>query len=60
MDQLNDWLCGWCHTEGFGYCDLGPSLKRPHVLMLDGMELTRGVKNVLGSRLAKLIDRTLY
>lgn len=22
-DLLSEWLNGWCHSQGLGYCDLG-------------------------------------
>lgn len=27
LGQVNDWLHGWCHDQGFGLCDLGQAFK---------------------------------
>ena len=59
MDQLNDWLQGWCHARGLGYYDLGPTFKRLSILTLNGMQPIRRAKNVLGSKLPGLISRAL-
>ena len=26
-DQYNEWLCGWCHVQGFGFHHLGCTFK---------------------------------
>lgn len=26
-EQLNEWLCGWCHVQGFGFHHLGCTFK---------------------------------
>ena len=36
VDMLNEWLCEWCHTQGFGYYGLGCSLEKGGMLMADG------------------------
>jgi len=38
MDQLNDWLCGWCHTKSYGFYDLGCSFSKPGMLTWDGTQ----------------------
>lgn len=54
MDQLNEWLCEWCCTQGFGTMVLAASLTDK--LTLDETQLTRRDKNVLGSKLSELIS----
>lgn len=54
MDQLNEWLCEWCCTQGFGTMVLAASLT--DMLTLDETQLTRRDKNVLGSKLSELIS----
>jgi len=58
-EGMDDWFCGCCHDEGFGLHDLGYTLDRPGMLMLDGTQLTRMGKNILGSTLVRLINRAL-
>ena len=36
VDTLNEWLCKWCHAQGFGYYGLGRSLEKGGMLMVDG------------------------
>lgn len=57
--HLNDWLHGWCHAKGYRFYDLGHSFEKLEVLTWDGMQMTRRGKNILGSRLARLITRAL-
>ena len=58
-DQLNEWLCGWCHTEGYGFCDLQHTFNKPGMLMRDGTQVTMRDKNILGSKLVGLMTRAL-
>lgn len=54
MGQVNAWLRGWCHAQGFGFCDIGCIFEGLGVLMLDGAQLSRWGKSVVGSKLAEL------
>ena len=36
VGMLNEWLCEWCHTQGFGYYGLGCSLDKRGMLLVDG------------------------
>jgi len=56
-DTLNEWLCEWCHAQGFGYYGLGHRLEKRGMLMADRNWLTRMATDILGSRLAGLISR---
>ena len=56
-DTLNEWLCEWCHAQGFGYYGFGCSFEKGGMLTADGSRLTRRATNILGSRLAGLISR---
>lgn len=38
MDQLNDWLCGWCHTKSYGFYNPGCSFNKPGMLTWDGTQ----------------------
>lgn len=58
-EQVNVWLCGWCHTQGFGFSDLGHTLDRPGMLTSDGPRLAEWDKAVLGSNLVGFISRNL-
>lgn len=58
-DQLNEWLQRCCHVQGFEYCDHSHTFDRPGMLALDGMQLTRRGKNILGCNLVGLIARDL-
>jgi len=58
-DQLNEWLCGCCHAQCFGYYALRCTFERPDMLTSDAAQLTRRGRNVLGSKLAGLITRAL-
>ena len=49
MDQLNEWLQRWHHVQGFEYYD--HTCDRSGILTLDGMQLTRRGKNILGCNL---------
>ena len=51
-DMLNDWLCKWCHAQGFGYYGLGRSLEKGGMLTADGSRLTKRATNILGNKLA--------
>jgi len=46
MNEQNEWLCEWCHTQGLGYFGLEYSLERLGMLTLDWIQLTRRDKNV--------------
>ena len=35
VDMLNEWLCEWCHAQGFGYYGLRCSLEKGRILMVD-------------------------
>lgn len=59
MEQLNDWLHGWCHSKGYGFRDLGCTFDKPQILTWDGTQLTRRGKNIPGNNLAGLITRAL-
>jgi len=59
VDMLNEWLCEWCHTQGFGYYGLGHSLEKGGMLTADGNRLTRRATNILGNKLAGLVSRAL-
>lgn len=59
MDQVNDWLQGWCQAQGFAFCDLGQTFERPGMLTPKWEHLTRWGKSFLGSKLAGLIRRAL-
>lgn len=50
MNQANDWLCAWCHTQGFGFCDLGNTFEILCVLTLYGVHLTRQDNSILSSK----------
>lgn len=52
MDQVNDWLCSWGHSQGLGFCDPRCTFERLGMLALDGAHLTRWGRSVLGSKLA--------
>lgn len=54
MGQVNAWLRGWCHAQGFGFCDTGCIFEGPGVMMLDGAQLSRWGKSVVGSKVAGL------
>jgi len=58
-DQLNKWLCRWCHIQGISFYDLGHTFDEPGRLMWDGTQLTRKGKNIVGRKLAELIIRDL-
>lgn len=58
-DQLNKWLCRWCHIQGISFYDLGHTFDEPGRLMWDGTQLTRKGKNIVGRKLAELIIRAL-
>lgn len=45
-EQLNDWLHGWCHVQGFGFNNLGCTFKRLAMLTWYRMHLTRWDKTV--------------
>ena len=59
VDTLNEWLCKWCHAQGFGYYGLGRSLEKGGMLTVDESQLTRGATNILGNKLAQLVSRAL-
>ena len=59
VDMLNEWFCGWCHTQGFGYYGSGHSLEKRGMLTADGSQLARRVTNILGNKLAGLISWAL-
>ena len=41
VDTLNEWLCKWCHAQGFGYYGLGRSLEKVGMLTVDRSQLTK-------------------
>jgi len=55
---MNDWLCGGCHAEGYGYYDLGLTFDKPGMLMWNRTQLTRRGKNILGSQFAGFLTGT--
>jgi len=59
MDQLNVWLREKCGAQGFGFCEFGHNFKKPGMLTSGGTQLTGRGKDVLGRKLADLINRTL-
>ena len=56
---MNEWLCKWCCTQGFGYYNLGCSLEKGGMLKADGSQLTRRATNILGNKLAGLVSGAL-
>lgn len=44
--QSNEWLHGWCHTQGFGFYDLRHTFGKLGTLTLDGSQLTIRGKNI--------------
>ena len=59
VHMLKEWLCEWCHAQGFGYHGLGCSLEKGGMLTADGSRLTRRATNILGNKLAGLVSRAL-
>ena len=59
VDMLNDWLCEWCHAQGFGCYGLGLSLEKGGMLTADGSQLTRRATHILGNKLARLVSGAL-
>ena len=57
--MLKEWLCEWCHAQGFGYHGLGCSLEKGRRLRVDGSRLTRRATNIFGNKLAGLVSRAL-
>lgn len=55
MQQVNTCLSGWCHREGFGFCNLGTLFEKQGLLSRYGMHPTNRVVNVLANSLANLI-----
>ena len=53
--QINFWLRGWCHREGFGFYDNGTFFDDYSLLGRDGIHLSRRGKGIFGSRLANLV-----
>jgi len=56
---INSWLRGWCHREGFGFCDNGTFLNDNNLLERDGTHLSRKGKGIFGNMLANLVWRAL-
>jgi len=48
-DQLNEWLCEWCHTKGYGFYDLGCTFAKPGMLTWDGTQVTRWARIYKGA-----------
>lgn len=44
IDQLNDWLHVWCHTERYGFDNLGHFFDKLGMLTWDGTQLTGEAK----------------
>ena len=59
VDALNEWLCEWCHAQGFGYYGFGCSFEKGGMLMADGSRLTRRATDILGNKLSGLVSRAL-
>lgn len=59
VHMLKEWLCEWCHAQGFGYHGLGCSLEKGRRLTVDGSRLTRRATNIFGNKLAGLVSRAL-
>lgn len=57
--QVNEWWRGWCRAQGLGFYDLGHTFDGPGMLTLDGTQLSRWGKSILGSKLVGLIRRAL-
>ena len=53
MHQVNEYLCNWCHVQGFGFHDLGNSFERLNMLTRDGVHLNKMGKSFL---VANLLD----
>lgn len=58
-DQVSCWLWGWWHAQSFGLRDLRSPLRYHSVLTSGGTQLTTSGMNILGSKLAGLINRVL-
>ena len=59
VDALNEWLCEWCHAQGFGYYGFGCSFEKGGMLTADGSRLTRRATDILGNKLSGLVSRAL-
>ncbi|PKU32392.1 rna-directed dna polymerase from mobile element jockey- hypothetical protein [Limosa lapponica baueri] len=56
--QINFWLHGWCHHEGFGFYDNRTFFDDYSLLGRDGIQLPRRSKGISGSRLANLANQS--
>ena len=57
--QINFWLHGWCHCEGFGFYDNKIFFDDNSLLGRDGIHLSRRGNGIFDSRLANLVRRAL-
>lgn len=39
--EVNAWLCGWCHAKGFGFYDPSSTFEEAGLLGADGIYLTQ-------------------
>jgi len=53
--NMNSWLRGWCHREGYGFYDNGTSFSDYNVLGKNGFHLSRRRKRIFGNRLFNLV-----
>ncbi|CAM5099962.1 unnamed protein product [Natator depressus] len=55
--EVNAWLQGWCHQEGFSFLDHGMLFQEEGLLSRDGVHRLRKGKSIFGYRLANLVRR---
>jgi len=51
IEQVNDWMHSWCHAQGLGFYSLGHTFEKPGLLTVDGAQMTKWGKSVLGNKL---------
>lgn len=59
MDQVNDWLCGFSHDQGFGFYDFRWALERLGMQASDETQLSSWNKSVQGNKVAGVITRKI-
>lgn len=41
IEQVNDWLCSWCHVQGLGFYNLGHTFEKLGLPTADRAQLTK-------------------